>query len=114
MLSIDALKEYGADTADGLERCFNNEEFYLGLVKTVPGDANFDKLPGLIEAGDLNAAFESAHALKGVLANLSLTSFYEPVNELTEHLRAKESMDYKPLLSKVEERRAALLKICEE
>ena len=38
MLTIEELKKLGADTDDGLQRCMNDEGFYLGLVKTVLED----------------------------------------------------------------------------
>ena len=44
MLTIDALKAYGANTDEGMARCFNNEAFYLRLVGMGLADANFDKL----------------------------------------------------------------------
>ena len=61
-----------------------------------------------IGAGDLDAAFEAAHALKGVLGNLSLTPAYEKVSEMTELLRARTQMDYGPLLAQVLEQRDLL------
>ena len=89
-------------------RCFGNEEFYLKLVKTVPSEPNFDKLAAAIESDDLKNAFEHAHALKGVLANLSLTPILNPASELTEHLRAEERMDYKPLVDEIMKKRDEL------
>ena len=89
MLTIDALKAYGANTDEGLARCFNNEAFYLRLVGMGLADANFDKLKAAMEAGDTAAAFEAAHALKGSIGNLSLTPIFEPVSALTELLRGK-------------------------
>lgn len=89
MLTIDALKAYGANTDEGLARCFNNEAFYLRLVGMGLADANFDKLKAAMEAGDTAAAFEVAHALKGSIGNLSLTPIFEPVSALTELLRGK-------------------------
>ena len=114
MLTIDALKNFGANTEEALGRCFNNEEFYLKLVKTVPAEPNFDQLVLLIENGDLKRAFEHAHALKGVLANLSLTPIYDPANEITERLRGEENIDYKPLLEKMITKRDELKTLCEE
>ena len=32
-MTIDTLTIYGADTKEGLQRCMNNESFYLRLVK---------------------------------------------------------------------------------
>ena len=89
MLTIEALKAYGANTAEGLGRCFNKEDFYLKLVKMELADPNFDRLKAAIAAQDANAAFEAAHALKGAVGNLALTPIYEPVCALTEKLRAQ-------------------------
>lgn len=89
MLTIDALKAYGANTDEGMARCFNNEAFYLRLVGMGLADANFDKLKAAMDAGDTTAAFEVAHALKGSIGNLSLTPIFEPISALTELLRGK-------------------------
>ena len=89
MLTVDALREYGANTAEGLGRCFNNEAFYLRLVGMGLADANFDRLKQAMADQDAQAAFEAAHALKGSIGNLALTPIYEPVCALTEKLRGQ-------------------------
>ena len=114
MLTIDALNKFGANTQEGMGRCFGNEEFYLKLVKTVPAEPNFDNLSEALKSGDMDKAFEHAHALKGVLANLSLTPIYTPVAEITEKLRAGEKADYDTLLKEVLNKRDELKAICEE
>ena len=101
MLTVDALQEFGADTAEGLARCMNNEQFYLRLVAMAVGDANFEKLADAIGAQDFKAAFEAAHALKGLVGNLSLTPLYEPVCRITELLRSRTDTDYTPLLEEI-------------
>ncbi|MBQ9015049.1 MAG: Hpt domain-containing protein [Firmicutes bacterium] len=108
MLTIDALREIGVEPEDGLKRCLNDESFYLTLVKMIPGDQGFPKLQEALAAKDLDAAFEAAHALKGVLANLSLTPLQKPVEEITEFLRARTEMDYTPLLETIMEQKAKL------
>ncbi len=109
MLTIDALKELGVNTQEGLARCMNNEMFYLRLVGMGLKDGGFEKLDAAISAGDLDAAFEAAHALKGVLGNLALTPLYGPVSEMTELLRTKTQTDYVPFLEKIKSERAKLL-----
>ena len=44
MLTMDALKAYGANVEEGLARCVNNEPFYLRMVGMVLADDKFDKL----------------------------------------------------------------------
>ena len=113
-MTIDDLKAYGANTTEGLTRCMNNESFYLRLVKMIPGDANFQKLYDAIGSGDLDAAFEAAHALKGSTTNLALTPVSAPVVEITELLRARAQTDYKTLIHQIREARDELARICEE
>lgn len=92
MLTVEALKEYGANTAEGMARCMNNETFYLRLVGMALGDQNFDRLRAGLDAQDARQVFEAAHALKGSIGNLALTPIYEPVSELTEKLRGQQSI----------------------
>ncbi|MBR1873603.1 MAG: Hpt domain-containing protein [Eubacterium sp.] len=113
MLTIENLKEFGADTDEGLGRCFNNEEFYLKLVNSVPEEKSFDTLKTALDEGNLSTAFEAAHALKGVLSNLSLTCMVEPAVEITENLREGKEMDYSGLLEKLLAKKEELKKLCE-
>ena len=108
MLTIDALRAYGANVDEGLVRCMNNEGIYLRLVKMAVGDGGYEKLRSALEAGDIDAAFEAAHALKGALGNLSLTPMYAPASELTELLRHKTPGDYSALLDALLRQRAVL------
>ena len=101
MITIDALKNYGANVDEGLSRCMGNEALYLRLVSTIPAEEHFEKLKESIALGDLDSAFENAHALKGVTGNLSLTPLYEPLSRITELLRARTETDYSELISEI-------------
>lgn len=87
MLTLEALRAYGANVDEGLARCINNETFYLRMVSMVLSDGNFDKLKAAVEAGDCPAAFEAAHALKGAIGNVSLTPVYKPVCAFSDLLK---------------------------
>ena len=65
----------------------------------------FNELKNKVEENKLAEAFEAAHALKGVLSNLSLTPIYEPVYEITELLRTRQETDYSKLIDKMMEER---------
>ena len=65
-----------------------------------------------MEAGDLDSAFQSAHALKGVLGNLSLTPMYKKSVEITELLRSRTQTDYAPLLAELFEMKDELAALC--
>ncbi len=112
MITLDCLKEYGADVDDGLKRCMGNEMLYLRLVATIPSEITFQQLQESLQEGDLDTAFEKAHALKGVVGNLSLTPLYQPVVEITEHLRAREAMDYSELLGTILAEKEKLQDLC--
>ena len=113
-MTIDGLAAYGAKVEEGLQRCMNNEGFYLRLIRMIPGDVNFQKLYDAVAAGDLSAAFEAAHALKGSTGNLALAPIYAPVCEITELLRAGTQTDYTALIAAIRDGRDRLLEICSE
>jgi HPt (histidine-containing phosphotransfer) domain-containing protein len=108
-MTLDDLAAYGADVNAGMTRCMNNEGFYLRLVDSVKQEERFVTLRETIEAGDLDAAFEIAHSLKGVLGNLALTPMYEPVQQITELLRGRENVDYSDLLNQIDAKREEFL-----
>jgi len=93
MLTIDNLKEYGANVEEGLGRCLNNEAFYLRLMGMALADANFARLETALADQDAKGTFDAAHALKGSLSNLALTPLAEPASRLTEIFRGAESFD---------------------
>ena len=99
MLTIENLRDFGADTDEGLMRCMNKEDFYVMLVGKAVDDKRLSELERQLSAGDLDAAFETAHALKGLYANLALTPLTKPVSEMTELLRSHTDADYSGLLS---------------
>lgn len=108
MLSMEALKNYGVKTNQGLERCCNMEAFYFKMITASVNDANFAKLGKALEANDLQEAFEAAHALKGIAGNLALDPLYDAVCEIVEPLRSKTEMDYSEKYKKVMEAREGL------
>lgn len=101
MITIENLKEFGANVDEGLERCMNNKDFYLKLVTMSLDDSAFDDLGEALAKKQYSEAFEYAHKLKGVMANLALTPILEPVSELTELLRNKTDGDYDGLYAGV-------------
>lgn len=102
MLTADKLREFGADVDLGLARCMNNEGFYLMLVGKAAEDQRLTLLAQQIAGGRTEAAFETAHALKGMYANLSLDPLTKPVSVITELLRSKADADYTALLNEAQ------------
>ena len=103
MLTIENLKSLGANTDEGLARCLGKEDFYLRMVSMALADNGFERLREAVTGGDLNEGFERAHALKGVLSNVALTTLADPIAEITEELRARNEIDYSGLLDRIDE-----------
>ncbi|MBO6241572.1 MAG: Hpt domain-containing protein [Butyrivibrio sp.] len=108
-MSIEKLRELGANVDEGLERCMGMEDFYLEMIELGLSDDRFEALGKALEEGNLDDAFEDAHALKGVVGNLALTPLYETVSEITENLRAKVQTDYEVIYKKILSQREAFL-----
>ena len=101
MLTLESLKEYGADVASGLLRCANNESLYIRLVGICINELNDPSLGDALKEGNYDRAFEAAHKLKGGVNNLELTPISIPLNELTELLRNKTPGDYDKLYNDI-------------
>ncbi len=114
MITIEGLREFGADADTALKRCLGNEAFYLKQINKVLEDDSFDMLKSSVESNDLDAAFEMAHALKGVWGNLGLIPLFEPVAEMTEHLRNKADKDYSDYVDLIDNRINTLRKMKED
>ena len=97
MLTVEKLKECGANVGEGISRCANNESLYLRLVKICIQEISDDALGAALKEGDLDRAFEVAHKWKGGVTNLSLDPIAAPVCELTDLLRNKTPGDYEKL-----------------
>ena len=108
MLTIEKLKAYGADTDEGMKRCLNDESFYFRLIQSIIPDTRIDELAKQIEDGDLDAAFDTAHALKGMYGNLALTPIVKPISEMTELLRIRTNTDYTALITEALEQKKKL------
>ena len=109
MLTIEKLRNFGADVDDGLMRCMNKEDFYLMLIKRSLSDPKLSQLEQQINTKDYCSAFETAHALKGMYSNLSLTPLTIPISKMTELLRSETDTDYSALIM---EAKSQFQKLC--
>lgn len=108
MLTIEKLKEYGADVKQGLSRCANNETLYLRLVGLFIRELADCELENALKEGNLDKAFNIAHKLKGGVSNLALTPISAPIYKLTECLRNKTQCDFESLYAEFAGEAAAL------
>jgi HPt (histidine-containing phosphotransfer) domain-containing protein len=110
-MTIDSLRDFGANVEEGLERCMGMEDFYLEMIELGISDERFEALGKNLSDQNLDEAFETVHALKGVIGNLALTPLYETICEITEHLRKKDEIDYMPLYDKLIEQRKQIIEM---
>ncbi|MBP5312892.1 MAG: Hpt domain-containing protein [Clostridia bacterium] len=113
MLTVETLKEYGADVAKGLARCANNEGLYIRLVKICLQELTSDALGEALASGDLAKAFDVAHKLKGGVSNLALDPIAAPISELTEKLRNKTPGDFSKLYDEIKLQTEKLSKLAD-
>lgn len=101
MLTLEKLREFGADVDSGVARCANNGTLYLRLVGITIQELLSKDLGDALNEDNLDKAFQIAHKLKGGVTNLSLTPISNPLCELTELLRNKTKGDYQALYSTI-------------
>lgn len=85
---LSRLRAFGCDVVGAMNRMLNDTDFYYDCLTSFAEDPLFTALGTAIEAGDVRKAFEHAHALKGVAANLGLTPLCSIVNAMVALLRA--------------------------
>ena len=103
---LEALENWGCDIKGAMERFLDDEELYVTCLETVIMDEAFEKLGVALEQKQIQEAFDYAHTLKGVFANLGLKPMYLSVERLVEPLRAGNvdnlESAYKELLEAIE------------
>lgn len=85
---IDKLTNMGCDMKSTMERFMDDEEFYMDCLKQLLANNEFDNLKKKLDEHDIKGAFDSAHTLKGVCANMGLKTLYDIIVEIVEPLRA--------------------------
>ena len=101
MITLDALRAYGANVDEGLQRCMNMEAFYLRMVGMAKDSLKVDELKAALDSGDRDTAYELAHGMKGALLNVAVTPLARPVAEMSDALKAHKDMDYAPLMDEI-------------
>lgn len=86
----DMLKEKGVNVDKALERMKGNKDAYKSFLTEFFEDPDFENLKIEIMAGNARNAFEYAHGLKGMAANLGLDEVHNKLSILVEILRAGE------------------------
>lgn len=85
---IEELENLGCNMEETMERFMDNEELYFDCLDKALEDQSFIQLGKNLEERDIQAAFEHAHNLKGLMANMGLASVYNEVVEIVDPLRS--------------------------
>ncbi len=81
------LFKAGIHASEGVERVGGNAEAYESMLVRFPKDPYFSRLCEAITQKNVETAFEAAHALKGIVGNLSMNRMYDDLVPLVEQLR---------------------------
>ncbi|MDR1970370.1 MAG: Hpt domain-containing protein [Treponema sp.] len=81
------------DVADGVKRVMNNLGLYVKLLGKFKEDKSMKDLVNQLSAGDLEKAQITAHTLKGLASNLSLTELFERTRDLESQIKERAVQD---------------------
>ncbi|MCI8806040.1 MAG: Hpt domain-containing protein [Clostridiales bacterium] len=84
---LEEIKALGANIDEGLKRFMNNSALYERCLKKYIAQAEKCNMLDEIQSGDFESAARSAHTMKGVASNLSLTPLYELYAEVVLRIR---------------------------
>ena len=88
----------------GMVKGATSAEMARQMIRKGLANEKFDSLNKNLNDKNLDAAFEDAHALKGIAGNLHLTSLYKAIEAIVEPLRARDTQaDYQALYTKIDE-----------
>lgn len=99
MSMVDELKDLGANVDEAMQRFMNNAALYEKMLKKLPNMMKGTQVMDAIEAGNIEGAIETAHTLKGVLGNLSITPLYEAYTDIVTLLRQNDADKAKSILA---------------
>lgn len=97
------LERAGIDTRELMDRLMSNMTLISRFCKRFPTDTNYAKMIEGIGSGDVEMAFQGAHALKGVCGNLSMKGMMQVLAPVVEKLRAGSIDGVEELLPAIDE-----------
>jgi len=108
---LEKLRAWGCDLEGALERFLGDEKLYQSCLPMVVEDESFDGLKEALAADERKKAFDCAHTLKGVFANMGITPMFETVVKIVEPLRAGKNDGLMPVYEELLDEREHLRSI---
>lgn len=81
------LKKLGVDIEGTLSRFVDDDEIYMKFLSRFPDEDRIGPVREAVAAKDNDALMRAAHKLKGVAANLGMTSLSEKAENIVSKLR---------------------------
>ncbi len=91
-MTVKECYDIVGDYNDAMARLVK-EELAARFLKKFEADKSYENLLTAYETGDIEGIFSSAHTLKGVAANLSLTRIFTVASDITELYRDRQEHD---------------------
>ncbi len=110
---LQKIKELSSDPGGITDRFMDNAQLYAECFADFLREPNLEQLETAISKKDYPAAFQAAHALKGLSGNLGLTGCSDAVCVLVESLRAKSYGSAEEEYAQVK-KQLALLRVIDE
>lgn len=103
------LQKAGVDTEGAVRRFSGNAGLYERFLRKFLSDATFAEVTDAFEKEDAEAALAATHTLKGVTANLGLTTLYDISSKMVSLIRDNK---FGEAAGKYPELKAAYEEIC--
>lgn len=98
------MKSSGIDYDTAIDRFGGNDAMFEKFVRRYADNTHYQELLDALNENNSESAYKAAHSLKGVVGNLSFSTYYEVITPLTQFLRE----------GKLEEARAILPQLAQE
>lgn len=87
MKTLQELQDDGIDVDGAMERFMDNEEMFRHFLRQLPEEEAYYLMLEALKEKNAEAAFDWAHRLKGIIANLALSRLYGELCSIVEILR---------------------------
>lgn len=87
MKTLQELQENGIDIDGVMERFMDNEKMFRYFLRQLPEEKAYYFMLQALNEKNVEIAFDWAHRLKGIIANLALSRLYDELYDIVETLR---------------------------
>ena len=111
---FSALKELGVDVEGTVSRFMDNDAIYTKFLLRFPNEDRITPVKEAAEANDPDALMRAAHKLKGVSANLGMTSLSQKAEKIVSGIRNGETGGFDEDIAELEAEHELICKAIRE